>query len=85
MSKRVAEDGRCLKLTRAVDITQHGGGDVDCEDIIAIGIGMIREREKNSGSRDHLRIGEETNTGDQTNTDMEPPVTRGKKEAKEGR
>jgi hypothetical protein len=36
MSSLVAGRGGCERLTRAVDITQHDGGDVDGEDVVTI-------------------------------------------------
>ena len=60
------------KLTCAVDVAQHGGGDVDGEDVVAVG--QVRERAGSMASRDHIRIGEETDAGNQTDLDVEPTV-----------
>jgi len=66
------------KLTLSVDVTQHDRGDVDGEDVVAVRTvrGSARYR---SRSHDHIRICEETDTGDQADPYVEPSVTGGEK------
>ena len=83
ISRLATDDKGREKLTGAIDITQHGGGDVDGEDVIAIAWVRGNARYRNR-SHDHVRIGEETNTSDQADPYVEPPVVGDQKGGEEG-
>ena len=53
-----------------IDITQHGGGDVDCENIVAAVYQRGCGRADRAG--EDSRIGEETDTSDETHFEVEP-------------
>jgi hypothetical protein len=61
-----------------IDITQHGRGDVDGEDVVAVGTvrGSARYR---SRSHDHIRVCEKADTGNQADPYVEPSAMRGEK------